>query len=427
VTVDPTRAAVGAMENLGVDMSVAADLLREAEALYAGQSWGRLAMLLARINSIVAAAIPSVRQGEPATWGEYCSRIQGPVTRGAKALSPEQTADRVRGAWVGQCIGTALGDPVEGWTSDEIAARHAPVTGYLTPPKVENDDTAYPILVLHALDEYGPSFTSTDLALEWVAHLPLAYTAEWAAIENIKSGILPPESRWARNPCGAWVGGQMRTAIHGLLAPLAPQRAAELAFRDAVISHFREGMDGAIYAAVLASLAAAGRPAEDLLREALRFVPSQGAFAGMVEQSVDVCRRQGEWRGAMEELRPELLRYHWIHTIPNIACVVVGLLLGDGDFERAILTTLQCGYDTDCTTGQVGAIMGGLLGFEAIPARWSDPIGGALRSYVDGFEEIGFDELVAWTLRWGTRLATGEGLRCRNPRPEGLISKEGAL
>jgi hypothetical protein len=108
----------------------------------------------------------------------------------------------------------------------------------------------------------------------------------------------------------------------------------------------------------------------------------------------------------LDELRPELDRYHWIHTIPNIACVVVGLVLGDGDFERAILTTLQCGYDTDCTTGQVGAVMGGLLGSEGIPPRWSEPIGAALTSYVEGFEAIGFDDLVTWTTRCGGRLET---------------------
>ena len=428
VVVHPTRAAVQAMENLGVEMSKAAPLLREAEALYVATSWGHLAMVLAQVNAVIAAALPRVRSEEPSTWDEYYAKT--PAAMGSRSQSvvpggvpgrarsgvssgastavrsgvPVDYGDRVRAAWVGQCIGTALGDPVEGWASAEIAARHAPISDYLAPPKVENDDTAYPLLVLHTLDECGPAFTSTDLALEWVGHLPFAYTAEWAAMENVKAGIFPPESRWPRNPCGAWVGGQMRTTVHGLLAPLAPHRATELAFRDAAISHFREGMDGAIYAAALSSLAFSGRSIEDLLRTALRFVPSEGAFAVTVERSLDACRRRGDWRSALDELRPELDRYHWIHTIPNIACVVVGLVLGDGDFERAILTTLQCGYDTDCTTGQVGAVMGCLLGSEGIPPRWNDAIGAALTSYVEGFEKIGFDDLVAWTTRWGVRL-----------------------
>ncbi|MCX6101456.1 MAG: ADP-ribosylglycohydrolase family protein, partial [Candidatus Bipolaricaulota bacterium] len=188
VTVYPTSAAVGAMENLGVDMREAAPLLRDAEDAFARRDWSRLATALARVNGVIAARLPSVREGEPETWDEYRATVPGGapgrarfgVSSGASTAArsgmPVDYDDRVRGAWIGKCIGTALGDPVEGWTRERIAAEHAPISGYLVPPKVENDDTAYPILVLHALDEHGTGFTSADLALEWVAHLPLAFT-----------------------------------------------------------------------------------------------------------------------------------------------------------------------------------------------------------------------------------------------------------
>ncbi len=410
VTVFPARAAVEAVENLGQDLSAARGLLCAAEEAYRREDWSGLAGALARTNALIAAALPRVRDGEPETWAAY--RARTPVGRQParrRGNLPGDYAERVRGAWVGKCIGTALGDPVEGWTSKQIAETHAPIRGYLVPPKVENDDTAYPILVLHALDEHGPGWTSADLALEWVSHLPMAFTAEWSAIENVKAGLLPPDSRWARNPCGAWVGGPMRAEIHGLLAPLDPERAAEMAFRDAVISHYREGMDGAIYVAVLTSLAFAGGAIEPLLREGLRYVRSDGPFAATVEATLDACRRRGDWRRALDDLRPELDRYHWIHTLPNVACAVVGLALGDGDFERSVLTTLQCGYDADCSTGQTAALLGGLGGADAIPAAWREPIGERLLTYVIGFEEISFRRLVDWTTGWGIRLRDGGG------------------
>ena len=417
VSVYPTSAAVGAMENLGIDMREAAPLLRDAEDAFARRDWSRLATALARVNGVIAARLPSVREGEPETWDEYRATVPGGapgrarsgVSSGASTAArsgmPVDYDDRVRGAWIGKCIGTALGDPVEGWTRERIAAEHAPISGYLVPPKVENDDTAYPILVLHALDEHGTGFTSADLALEWVAHLPLAFTAEWSAIENVKAGVLPPDSRWVRNPCGAWVGGQMRTEIHGLLAPLDPERAAEWAFRDAVISHYREGMDGAIFTAAVTSLAFSGEPTETLIRAALRYVRPGGAFAATVERTLDACKRHGDWRRVLDELRPDLDRFHWIHTLPNIACAVTGLVLGERDFERSILTTLQCGYDTDCSAGQTAALLGCLLGARGIPDKWSRPIGQRLTSYVVGFEEIEFEKLIAWTTGWGSILA----------------------
>ncbi len=409
VTVYPAQAAVGAMENLGADMREAAPFLREAEAAYAARDWARLAKAVARVNAVIADRLGGVRKDEPETWAEYrkLTRLAStPRAREERRGSlPTTYADRVRASWVGKCIGTALGDPVEGWTREAIAAKYGAVTAYVAPPKVENDDTAYPILVLHTLDESGPRFTSADLALQWVGHLPVAFTAEWSAIENVKAGVFPPASRWERNPCGAWIGGAMRSEIHGLLAPLDPERAAESAFRDAVISHYREGMDGAIYVAALTSLAFAGGDVEALLRRALDYVRTRGAFRDTVERSIDACRRRGDALRVLDELRPELDRYHWIHTLPNVACAVVGLMLGERDFERSILTTLGCGYDTDCSAGQSAAFLGCLLGTDGIPEAWSRPIGDHLRSYVAGFEEVGFDRLVEWTTGWGERLS----------------------
>ena len=407
VTVHPTRAAVDALANLGCDLSDARPLLEQAEAAYRAGAWGTLAQLVARLNSRMARRLPEVRAGEPVTWEAYRARVRGadPKPGAVDRSKDSDYADRVRAAWIGKCIGTALGDPIEGWTRGRIAAEHGTVRGYLVAPKVENDDTAYPILVLHALDEHGPDFTSVDLALEWVAHLPFAFTAEWAALENVKAGVFPPESRWLRNPCGAWVGGAMRTEIHGLLSPGNPEGAGELAFRDAVISHYREGMEGAIYAAALMALAFERPAAEDLLRGALRFVPSGGEFEAVVEETIGACRRYGDAGRVMDAVGPSMDRHHWIHTLPNVACVVTGLMLGEGDFERTILATLSCGYDTDCSTGQAAALVGGLVGTDGIPERWSAPIGSGLRTYVDGFEEVDFDRLVEWTVGWGRRLA----------------------
>ena len=408
VTIHPTKAAVQAMANLGCDVARAESLLVRAESQYEAGDYDSLLATGARINRDLAAAIEEVRGGEPATWGEYQGRLSMPGVSIAKPVDRAIYVDRVRGAWLGKCIGTALGDPVEGWTRQAIQSRHGWIERYLVAPKTENDDTAYPILVLHALDEYGVDFTSEQLALEWVAHLPYAYTAEQAALDNVKAGVMPPESRWRGNPCGAWIGAQMRGEIHGLLAPHRPEVAAELAFRDAVISHYREGLDGEIYAAALISLAFGDLPMETLLRRALAYVPSDSPLTETVERTMAWCRRYGDWAAVSERIEEELGRYHWIHTLPNLACVICGLLLGEGDFERTLLMTLACGLDTDCTAGQVGALLGTILGGRRLPEKWTSPIGEALDTYVIGFERIDIDALVEWTVAWGERISASQ-------------------
>jgi len=405
VTVHPMRASVQAMENLGCDMSSAHEDLARADAQYEAGQYGPLLATLARINAVIVERLEEVRADEPESWEAYRAALPDALPLGRGTIDSAAYVDRVKGAWLGKCIGTALGDPVEGWTSEAIRKAHGRIDRYLVDPKTENDDTAYPILVLHTLDEFGAGFTSEQLALEWVEHLPFAYTAEQVALENIKAGLMPPESRWRGNPCGAWVGGQMRGEIHGLIAPLSPDVAAQYAFRDAVISHYREGLHGEVYAAVLISLAFGSPPTEDLLRQALAFVPKGSSLAATVEQAIDWCHRYGEWEGVARAIERGLEKYHWIHTLPNVACVICGLLLGEGGFEQTILTTLACGYDTDCSVGQAGALLGALVGAERLPAKWRDPIGEVLDTYVIGFERIGIDALTTWTARWGERIA----------------------
>lgn len=404
VKVYPMRAAVQAMINQGYKMDAGLELLQHAEKCYADGNRDMLLVWITRINKEIHLALEKDKNIGPTTFGEMAALLPQPPKGIPGMITDSEYLDRVKGGWIGKCIGTALGDPVEGWTSDMIRSRYATVNDYLVPPKVENDDTAYPILVLHALDEYGPSFTSEQLALEWVEHLPYAFTAEMSALENVKAGIMPPESGRFRNPCSEWIGAQMRGEINGLLTPFRPDLAAELAFRDAIISHRREGIYGEIFCAALISIAFSDRSIEDILRLALAFVPPESRFSEVVERTIRWCNEIGDWKGVLAKIQQELGHYHWIHTFPNIATVVTGLLLGEGDFEKSLTTTLMCGFDTDCSTGQVGGLLGTVLGYERIPDKWKDPVGKEFESYVIGFEKMSFARLSEWTAQWGKQI-----------------------
>ncbi|MCQ2386302.1 MAG: ADP-ribosylglycohydrolase family protein [Clostridia bacterium] len=55
--------------------------------------------------------------------------------------------------------------------------------------------------------------------------------------------------------------------------------------------------------------------------------------------------------------------------------MTIGLLYGEGDFKKSVLTATRCGDDTDCTAGTVGAFLGILYGADGIPADWKQYIG----------------------------------------------------
>lgn len=62
------------------------------------------------------------------------------------------------------------------------------------------------------------------------------------------------------------------------------------------------------------------------------------------------------------------------HIIPNAGVCALALYYGKGDFARTIELASMCGWDTDCNAGNVGTILGVVVGPEGIPACYRGPI-----------------------------------------------------
>ena len=401
---------VNALEKRGYDVSEARQLTLSGWKAYNSGDYWALQKVAAMIWEALRRAPKMVNDDhKPDTWDELrmsWTRVERPmiydVDEGNRAYR-----DKVYGAWYGKCIGCALGDPSAGWPSAKMRAERGWVGDYLREPDARNDDINYQIIVLHCIDEYGPGFTSRDLGYEWVQHLELdkTYTAERQALENLHRGLIPPYSARENNPFCDWIGAQMRGEVHGLLAPGNPELAAELAYKDAIISHVKEGVYGEVFNSVMVSLAFVMDDVGEIVNRALGYVPRDSDFASVVRSTVAKCRERGRWEDVLDWIDQAYGDLHWIHAFPNAAIVVMSLLLGGGDFSKSVSTAASCGWDCDCSTGQVGATVGALIGERAIPARWKEPIAGRLDTDVIGFSSIQLDTLTDWTCDVARRIA----------------------
>jgi ADP-ribosylglycohydrolase len=343
---------------------------------------------------------------EPADLGGIKSELRAVPTLPALALDEAGIRDRIHGGWLGKNIGGALGGPFEGWSRQRIAETYGEITDYVTkPPSTLNDDTAYEIVALHVLESKGRDFTPHDMGLEWVERIPISYTAERVAIANMKRGIMPPDSALVDNPYREWIGAQMRGEVWGLLCPGRPADAIGYAYRDAIVSNAQNGVYGELYDAALIAAAFVETDPRRLLETGLAFVPGRSRFAEVVQDSIRWCDESKSWSEAWQQAEASHAgRYHPVHTFPAICAVVIGLLFGEGDFERSTCITAMCGLDTDCSAGQTAAIMGVIAGASAIPGKWKDPIGDEFETFVIGYERLKTSEVADRTYRLISKL-----------------------
>ena len=112
------------------------------------------------------------------------------------------------------------------------------------------------------------------------------------------------------------------------------------------------------------------------------------------------CLQADDWHEPMRKVYETYARqYHWVHTFPNAAMAVIGLLFGKGDFEETLRITALCGLDADTTASQVGALMGVIVGEARIPAKWKEPLGDRLETFVEGFESIRISKMADRTIK----------------------------
>ena len=58
----------------------------------------------------------------------------------------------------------------------------------------------------------------------------------------------------------------------------------------------------------------------------------------------------------------------------NGACIVLGLLYGEGDLDKSMVLSMRCGWDSDCNPSNVGGILMTARGFKSLPAKYVEKL-----------------------------------------------------
>ncbi|MBP5166366.1 MAG: ADP-ribosylglycohydrolase family protein, partial [Oscillospiraceae bacterium] len=246
---------------------------------------------------------------------------------------------------------------------------------------------------LRAINDYGQSPTTEQMGRTWLNYAPYQHGFYWwggygrstehTAYLNLRAGIKAPASGSMKQngkTVAEQIGGQIFIDTWGLANPGNPARAAEYAARMASVSHDGEGIYGGMFIAACIAEAFVSEDINAIIEKGLSFIPEDCTYARMardIKEFADLNPNDEDWRAGYEYIRKKwgYSKYGGgCHIIPNSAVMLLSLYYGRGDFSRTICICNMCGWDTDCTTGNVGAIMGVLVGLDGIEQKWRNPI-----------------------------------------------------
>lgn len=350
------------------------------------------------------------------------------------SLSREKLADRIRGAWYGRICGCLLGKPCEGMKRAELETflkrtKNYPMFRYMTREEAEkndeglrfpiarrcypaagvdamppDDDTNYIVLAYLCVKGYGRDFTSRNMESVWLGSQGKdAYcTAERAAFRNFVNGFVPPDSARYHNAYREWIGAQIRGDYFGWINPGDPACAAEMAWRDARLSHIKNGIYGEMFISAMLALAPCEKDLPTVIEKGLSYIPRASRLWEAVRAALVKYRRGGtadEFFRDFHTRWDDRNSHHWCHVISNAEIVTAALLWGGNDYGKSVCLAVQQGFDTDCNGATVGSILGMFLGASALPRAWIGKINGTLRTSIFGWERLSVDQMAEWTMR----------------------------
>ncbi|GAA4424760.1 ADP-ribosylglycohydrolase family protein [Georgenia halophila] len=420
---DPRDLVPDEAEQLRISGFVVDDLEEQARAAAADGDLARLDLIAVRLARAVRSPDWTFDEPDDDATLHALAEIVAPAPYESLEL-----AERIRGAWLGRCVGNTLGKPIEGLDPRQVeiylrAAGQWPLRGYLPlldplPEGVpalhpsapvatagrfsdvpRDDDIDWTIVALHLLETYGTDLTTEDVAREWLDRVPFTqtYTAERAAYRNLVHGVRPPETATRANPYREWIGALIRGDAFGYVNPGDPAAAARLALVDARLSHTGNGVFGELWAAALAACALAADDIEEVVTTALQLVPAGSRLAVAINDMLRLRASGATATEALDSVDRTFSRYPWVHTVNNAALIAIGLLWG-GSFIEAVGLTIAGGRDTDSNGATVGSVYGALHGAAAVPSELVGTTHVHVRSAVRDFDRITIDELTRRTL-----------------------------
>ena len=305
-----------------------------------------------------------------------------------RRITLEEYRDKMKAAWVGQMVGVAWGQPTEWrWKDSIMPEDKVPAWKSDFPVRMayNNDDLYVEMTFLKTLDDYGIDAPMRQAGIDFANSEYRLWCANAAGRSNLRRGIAPPDSSHPRyNTCPNDIDYQIEADYAGIISPGCPQEAVRLGNVFGRLMNYGDGMWAGQFVGAMYAEAFFTSDVNAILDAGLAAIPAESDYATMVK-SVRRWHRENpeDWTKCWERIRATYSKAHGadirdsngaIDVRLNGACIVLGLLYGEGDLDKSIVLSMRCGWDSDCNPSNVGGILFTTRGFKSLDAKYVEKL-----------------------------------------------------
>jgi hypothetical protein len=268
------------------------------------------------------------------------------------------------------------------------------------------------------MDEYGIDGPVEKFGEAFANAGYMLWHANRGARMNIWNGIMPPESGHPDyNLHADDIDFQIEADYIGLMSPGMPQTSNKICDKIGHIMNYGDGVYGGMFVSALYAAAYFENDIKQVLYTAMKSLPDESQYHKILSDVIDGYQRNPtDWRKTWKEVYEKwgetdiccALSEFNIDAKLNGAFIAMGLLYGEGDFEKSMEISTRCGADSDCNPSNCAGVMGIILGYDKFPTAWTkyiDEIADSLFIYTDYSFNIAVDR----TLHYAKQLIVENG------------------
>jgi hypothetical protein len=270
------------------------------------------------------------------------------------------------------------------------------------------------------MDDAGLDATSKQFGQAFAQSKYHLWHANAGARRALALGIQPP---WSGHPRYNFhandIDFQIEADFIGLMCPGLPRASNRFCDRVGHVMNYGDGVYGGMFVCGMYAAAYFDTNPRRIVHQGLACIPPESGYARLIGDLLEwSALHPTDWRHVWG-----LLQERWDINDPcpdgfqspfnidarlNGAYIAMGLLYGGGDFERTMEISTRCGQDSDCNPSSAAGVLGVVLGFEKIPARFKEGFA-ALGARKFSYTDYAFEDIVASTEKRALEVIRREG------------------